>query len=291
MIDLFWGTVIDTIFPLPQSLTNPQKQNQKERRARNEKERVERIAALSNKKEDLSEYVEACSKLMGREETRRQSVDTRLTSIMGLCSIAGTVVFSGILALANGTLHVRIPLLRWIIALGALYLTAQLCSAILAAVCGLSRKGYPELTATDMLPATTEVSVVHLRRLMNTSLEILEKHQELNNEKVTQMALAHRAMKNFLWGLLAFAALGAFLGITATPPQDGLVDTLRKNHELHELLRGPQGPSGPAGDRGKKGLRGPQGKSCACPTSPASNAVPNGKTNILFLRDNCLCPN
>jgi hypothetical protein len=168
---------------------------------------------------------------------------------MGLCSIAGTVVFGGIIAEATGTIHTQSILLRWGIALGALYLTLQLCSAILAAVSGLARRAYDTESAEEILPQSGEAQADHMKRYMRWCLETLAGHREQNNAKVTQMAVAHRAITNFLVGLVVVALLATAYAARQHPANDS-IEVLRQNHELLDLVRGPQGPAGPKGDPG-----------------------------------------
>jgi hypothetical protein len=249
LADPLWF-IIDLVFPCAQPLSKAESQEQEARDTAELVERDNRVAALPDREDILSEYLGECAKLLEREEGRRQSVDGRLTSIMGLSSIAGTIVFGSILAQATGTLHAQRVCLRWIMALGAVYLTLQLCNAILAAVCGLSRRAYVTPTATDVLPLQIEARPIYLRRRITTCLTALADHQSQNNQKVTWMAVAHRAVINFLGGLLLLVLFGAYYGVTTRHNND-LTETLKKNHELHELLRGPQGPPGPPGSRGE----------------------------------------
>jgi hypothetical protein len=78
---------------------------------------------------------------------------------------------------------------------------------------------------------------------MATCIEALTYNQEENNHKVTQMAVAHRALKNFLWGLLALALLASYYSVTV-PAHDDRVERIKANQELLDLLRGPQGVPG-----------------------------------------------
>lgn len=77
-------------------------------------------------------------------------------------------------------------------------------------------------------------------------MEMLLDHRNENNEKVTQMAVAHRAMKNFVYGLLVVAVGTAYFALGDQPAGD-LAKRIRENQELYLLLRGPQGPSGDSG--------------------------------------------
>ncbi|MGA2261836.1 MAG: hypothetical protein ABSH28_10400 [Acidobacteriota bacterium] len=155
--------------------------------------------------EDLAGYLQECVKSLGTEDLRGQSVDSRLTSIVGLCSIAGTIVFGTLLVKAT------MPPLgwwRWVMALGGLYLTAQLCAAILAAVRGLARREY---LAIDPFPYPRgEAKTLHQRRRIGEYSEAILDHRIRNDEKVTQMAVAHRALMNFLVTLLLLACFGAY---------------------------------------------------------------------------------
>ena len=248
LTDLLW-VVKDWVIPRARPLS---KKESGEQRAQHTKEMAEgqkRIAALPDEENILTAYLGECTKLLEAEEARRQSVETRLTSIMGLSSIAATLVFGSILAQATGALHVQEVWLRWVLALGALYLAIQLCSAIIAALHGLERRAYLSTTTLDFLPLPNgEARSACLRRRIGSCLSLLADHRSLNNEKVTQMAVAHCALRNFLWFLVALALLGTYGAVKSSSHGDDLIEKLRQNHKLQELLRGPQGPPGPKGD-------------------------------------------
>ncbi len=143
--------------------------------------------------------------------------------------------------------------------IGAAYLTAQIASAILAAVHGLSRRGYLSEKASEILPAKGEADAVYFRRRIGSILRIVLDHQSHTDKKVAQMAVAHQAMKNFVWGLLAAALCGTFYAITARPTDD-VVEALRKNHDLVKIIQGPRDSAGATGPRGEPGPPGPKGE-------------------------------
>lgn len=259
--------LIDCIFPLSQPLGDDELRREKERREREIEECRTRVAALPSDEDSLRYYVEVAEKVLEGESARRQNVEARLTSIMGLSSIAGTIVFGGIVAQATGTLPTHSSSLKWIIATGALYLTLQLCSALLAAVRGLSRRAYSAETPTDLFPAKGVAVQEYLRSRLTQFAEMLEDHRSENNRKVSHMAVAHCAMRNFFIGLLVFAFAAASFAVLGHPA-DNLAATLRKNHELYEQLRGPQGPSGERGPKGDAGAPGPAGSACTNSPTP-----------------------
>lgn len=251
--------ILDFLFPWPQPQHSDDLTREREHAA-TAREAYERIIEnLPSDCEQLREYLSSCKDLLAAENERRQGVDARLTSIVGLSTIAGTIVLGSMLAQPPSLRH---GLLGWLLAIGPLYLAVQVCSAILAAVLGLGRRGYLAMTPTDILPEKDEGPTAQLRRQITNCIHILDDDRIQNSAKVTQMAVAHRAMLNFLGGLLVLAMLGAWHTITANP-RDELVERLRQDHVLWELVRGPQGPKGDAG------IQGPPGTPCVS-SPPAS---------------------
>jgi hypothetical protein len=249
------GPLIDLVFPLAEPLSEEEIETAEQRQRDELKLGRDQITALPKDSVALVGYLDKCLGLLEAEEDRRQGVESRLTTVMGLCSIAGTVVFGGIVAQAAGTAHFQSSFLQWGVALGAFYLTLQLCSAILAAVRGLGRRSYRAETNDVVLPRIGEEQADHLKRRMQWCLETLVANQTQNNGKVTQMAVAHRAMTNFLVGLLVIALLAVGYAVRPNASND-TVEFLRRNHELMEMLRGPQGPPGPIGPQGNPGPPG-----------------------------------
>lgn len=250
LIDVFW-VVNDWIMPRARPLSKKESEEEQARQSNETAECTRRIAALPYDENTLIVYLGEFNKLLEAEQARRQSVEIRLTSIMGLSSIAATLVFGSILAQAAGTLRVQQVWLRWALAFGAIYLAVQLCWAIISALRGLERQAYLSDTTLDFLPIPSgEARSACLRRRIGRSLSLLIDHRSLNNGKVTQMAIAHRALQNFLWSLLVLALLGAYGAVTLSRHSDDLIERLKQNHELQELLRGPQGPQGAKGDTG-----------------------------------------
>jgi hypothetical protein len=236
----------DLFFPLPDPLS-PTYIEEREATLATSK------AAVPTDKEGLEKYKTTFDSFLEGEEKRRQSVESRLTTIMGLASIAGSIVFGTILAQMLGTLRISSNALRWGIALGSLYLVMQISSAILAAVRGLSRRTYTTPTPSDFLKQDNPNETVNFRALVVKHVEALANQQDENNRKVTLMAVAHRAIVQFVCGLLMVALIGTYFATQPPATPDDLTQTLKKNHELQELLRGPTGPTGPRGPTGDPG--------------------------------------
>jgi hypothetical protein len=226
-----------------------------ENRAEQKQEWQVRVAALPGDEAKLGEYFGVCQTALDNERDRQQSVDARLTTTIGLSSIAGIIIF--------GTVLNNIPfeplVLSWLMSSALGYLVLQLISAMYAGVRGLERRAYDRMSFTDFLPESKESKIRYRRRLIEQAFDVLVQNQDQNNEKVTQMAVAHCAFKNFIGGLVVFAIL-AGVHHAFDAPSDELVGRLKKDAVLRELVRGPEGPQGPAGPAGQPEPAGPQGQ-------------------------------
>src|SRR5450631_1465908 len=248
---------MDWIFPVAEPLS-------KEEQGKPQKKLQELKAGLPTNEQLLNDYCLAAQSLLDKEHERRQGIDTRLTSILGMSSIAGSVGIAGLFLGTGGLSHIQSGSLRWLVTAVGCYLILQICAAMLDAVRGLSRRGYLYFSLLDLLPTLGEPRATFLRRKAESVLEVLSDHELQNNKKLTQLAMAHCALRNFLCGLLVFTVIGA-VSMFRAGTGDELMDRLKKNHDLYELLRGPQGIAGPKGD---PGLPAAAPLPCALPTTP-----------------------
>jgi len=258
LADVLWHAS-DCVFPRLRPLCAQDIQRQKDLAAEQLAYCEQCLKDIPLKDEDavLARYLADCKGLLDAEDSRREGVEARLTSILGLFTIAGTIVFSGIVAQAVGTVRAPNTFSRWTFALGAFYLALQICCALGAALAGLGRRKYEMVTPPNIFMAAGESPAFHAREQITNCLRILDDHRQQNNDKVSQMAVAHRAMKNFIFALMLFAAIGTVAAIRVKASEDNLIRALRKNHELNEMLRGPQGERGQQGPTGPKGDPGP----------------------------------
>jgi hypothetical protein len=236
-------SLMDWIFPVAEPLSQEEREKPQERL----QELKTGLPQLSEQL--LNEYCAVAQSLLDNEHERKQGIDARLTSILGMSSIAGSVGIAGLFLGTGGLSHIQSRSLRWLVTAVGCYLILQISAAMLNAVRGLSRRGYLEFSLLDFLPTLGEPHAAFLRRKAESILEVLSDHELQNNEKLTQLARAHCALRNFLCGLLVFTALGA-VSMFRAGNDDDLVDRLKKNHDTYESLRGPQGIAGPKGDPG-----------------------------------------
>lgn len=245
------GFFFDCVFPMQEKLTPDQAQNL----ARREAEELHVIEDAASPKV----YADAYEKLLDGEVERLKGVEGRLASILGLTSITATLLVSGIMALVNGTLGDTSKIVRAIAAGGALYLSAQIICATLAAVKGLGRATWLRVGLSDLVEAAAEGPVTTARNRAALCCQRYHSTDRTINFKVTQMAIAHTAIRNFAVGSVILAVLGMLVVVLQTPGETA-AKAIKNDTEIQKLLRGPQGPSGPPGPPG--------------PPGPAARSVP-----------------
>jgi len=262
-------------------------EGQKNRRAEIEDvELTDTKSKIANVEDDvLKALLEDYESILESNEDRQRSVDSRLSTIVGLSSIAATITTGVIIAQAAGTVNLPHGIWRWGLSIVALYLVVQLCDAIHWAIRGQERQSYLGHSIQGILPEPgITAQDYHRARILNTVKRIHVNRASVN-VKVTAMAVAHRAAKNFIAGLLVLSLTGmVMMGNEHKTPS--VVDSLRADHELRELLTGPAGPPGIPGIQGPPGQDGKTGKQDArggskpnnIAKSPAPARATTGKT-------------
>ena len=85
----------------------------------------------------------------------------------------------------------------------------QLLRVLLASVLGLDRRGYRTPTPTDLVPVSDEEPKEREARIAALWYDYMYDLEEAGNQKVGQMAIAHRALKNFVAAVLVGALMVA----------------------------------------------------------------------------------
>jgi hypothetical protein len=203
--------------------------------------------------------------LLRQEGDRRQSIDSRLTTVLGMMSVVLALVATALPAVPRDRRHF---LLLAILTLATIQLIAALCAAIR----GLSRRGYRVVSTDDLIPRDYERERPFLLRRIASLIECVSDAREQTNRKVEAMAVAHVAALNFVV-YLGGAALFVFL-VGVAPNSQGeerLLERIRTDPSLRAPLIGPSGPPGPSGPAGPPGSTGPAGP----PGSPMPSDAPS----------------
>lgn len=263
----------DVIWPTLEPLTGEQLEEDREKRDALLAADLQRIQELKGREgKDLLDALDECKALLSNEEEHRKGVESRLTTVAGLASVAAAVAF-GSLANQVGK-GPQLGLANRLIALLSCYIVLQLVAAVRASVLGLQRRCYFEPQAADVFPAKEEEREVHLLRQMSVYIKYRIYNHETNSGKVDQMAVAHRAITNFLSALLILIvvlSVVAFRSKHASSLDRNLIQEIQSDPKLIELLRGARGPIGPQGPKGPPGPSGPEG-----PPGPPGSSGPQG---------------
>ncbi len=231
----FW---IDLVFPKEDKL-KPKQIKVIEDRQRAELAKVEAAS-------DPKAYADAYEKLIEDESERLKSVEGRLGSALGLTSITATLLISGILALLNGTLADSSRFFRGVAGGAAVYLSLQIICSTLAAVRGLGRATWFRPGIDDLVNGSGEGPHTLARKRAVAACHRYQATDRTVNYKVTQMAIAHTAIRNFAGASVMIATIG-FIALLVQPTGGATAKAIKKDPELQKLLRGPQGPAGPPG--------------------------------------------
>lgn len=201
------------------------------------------------------------------ERGRRSSVEARLTTVLGMVSVAASVAFGALTAVFNKGFQGVATVPAFVGVAVMVYAVLQLVNGLLAALRGLVRTEYLETLPAELLRRPTETTNQHLRRQMHHMARARAQHAEANSRKVDAMAVAHTALRHFVISVLILSLLMAAIMIIpgSSASERSLISKLRSDPALIELLRGPRGApgapgaQGPTGATGASGERGPQG--------------------------------
>jgi len=251
------GALLDCVFPTEEAIPAAQATILQAREAE-ELKKVEDSKAPER-------IADAYDKLLADESERLKSVEGRLASILGLTSLTATLLISGTMALLSGSLADSSGTVRVLAALGAFYLSLQIICSTLAAVRGLARTTWLRPTIDDLVPdEANDLTLTNRERALNACKRYQGADRNINT-KVTQVAIAHTAIRNFAVGSVTIAFLGLF-AVLLQQPGNATANAIRKDTDLQKLLRGPVGPAGPTGPPGPPSYARP-------PEEKASNRI------------------
>ena len=155
------------------------------------------------------------------ETDRRRAVENKLVAVGAAAPIAVTIMVTAVSFLSSGRVRDLVPVSVIAISVMAFYVALQFLRAMLAAICGLSRKPYKVSMVSEIIPARAEDRSAYLRKGCSDFVRKIEQHREMNNVNVSQLALAHVSMRNAAWALVLglFFLVGVILCQACGDPQ------------------------------------------------------------------------
>lgn len=262
---------IDCVWPIVSPTSQEQKENQRKRDEERLQKDLKSMEALC--KCDVEEIENAhkdIQNILEKEKEKIVSVENKLGTLIALAALSATLVLS-VNSTGNNIVH-------WSTLLVTGYCLLQLIRILFATLSGLRRRSFPTLTIST-LSKTWGNNKKHLLSILMAQVRHIHEYQEIGNIKVTNLAIAHVALRNFLFGLFTlFLSLIVFQTKT-----DSIEDTvsriileIEKHPKLLSVLEGKTGPAGPQGLSGPKGETGPAGPQG--PPGPQGIRGPKGET-------------
>ena len=158
--------------------------------------------------EPLLDQVEHQISLNENDQGKRgQTVDAKLMALLTLSLILSTGIIGSLTAIvAFGNIE-EVPCVifaAYIIAIVVVfYILIQLWIVLWNVISGLTRRGYMKMCVEDIAPTIGESEGVYRKRTLNARIYNIDYNTWVINQKVSDMAVAHRAYKNMLGGVLA----------------------------------------------------------------------------------------
>lgn len=167
------------------------------------------------------EILAACEDYLRAEEERGKGAEARLTTMVGMASVAAAATFGSV------ALLVRQENPPTILAVISLYVVSQIVCALLSAVAGLERSTVAAVELGALVRKPGESENEYFERAIGRYISRRHELYAINTRKISQMAVAHRAFKNFSVGILLLAVVATglvLLGPTGAGAGQGRVE-------------------------------------------------------------------
>nr|WP_128797404.1 collagen-like protein [Corallococcus coralloides] len=186
--------------------------------------------------------LEVMQRIDQSETSRRSILDDKAKWLFALASALLTVL-TGIMT--------RLPF--WAGFLGVLAVIPLLLTGMLLLwYFGINNRSVPDIS-DKLLSYPTEIAI---RRIILRNWSSTVAYNAANNSFHVDLYRAARRLVSVAYILVSLTAVLAFL---ASTKKNNILEEVRGNPELTELLRGPAGVQGPAGPKGPQGEMGPTG--------------------------------
>ena len=166
-----------------------------------DEDKPEYVACLNAENIGLLADVEiVADQRINEADERYRHVERKLLALLTLTTVFSAVITTGVVAVA--TFNVNTPQ-RWIAVVAILlvaYIALQLARTLLATVKGLTRREFYHLGTKDMSPLKVEPAEDYRLRILNLRVDCMYKNERIVNKIVSEMAVAHVAIRNALGG-------------------------------------------------------------------------------------------
>ena len=219
--------IIDWVCPIVPPKTKDQLQEQETRDTEREESELKTIDNLLEHSIDATKKAhEDVLELLRKEKERVQVAENKLATLFVMSAISASLVLS-VNGLANAGAH-------WAILVVTGYCLIQLIRLLFATLYGLKRRPFTALTIADMAPLWINSDIKHLVQIVRTATINIHEFQQAGDEKITALAIAHTAFRNYLCGLTFLFLVSIFL----SPEKETL--EIKTQKIIYEIERHPR---------------------------------------------------
>ena len=145
---------------------------------------------------------------LAQVEKRVQSVESKLVALLTLTSVLSVAVTASLAAATTlGKVEEDATIFAWVAVVLVFYVAVQILRSLWSTVSGLIRRSYRQLSPEAMIPEDSETDDTYQIRIMNLEVNNMRFNEWVVDKKVSEMAVAHVALKNALTATFALIAL------------------------------------------------------------------------------------
>lgn len=147
----------------------------------------------------LNDVEHILGKRMAQVDERLRNVETKLLALLTLTSVLSAAITATFTVALNMNIPDDFPhVLFWLILILVFYITINLLRSLWATVSGLIRRGYKQLHWKEIVPREREDSKSYKMRILTQQIDHIKWNEWVIDDKVSQMAVAHEALRNAL---------------------------------------------------------------------------------------------
>ena len=145
---------------------------------------------------------------LAQAEERVQNVESKLVALLTLTSVLSVAVTASLAAATTlGAVEDDAKIFAWAAVILVFYVAVQLLRSLWSTVAGLVRRSYKQLSPEDMIPEDNETGEVYQARVLNLQVNYMRSNEWVVDQKVSEMAVAHAALRNALTATFSLIVL------------------------------------------------------------------------------------
>jgi len=159
----------------------------------------EQLIITTNDKALLDEIENTIEKRTSQVDERLRSVEIKLVALLTLTSVLSVAVTASFAIVSTMQVQKDFPIIpMWLTVVFVFYIAMNLLRSLWATVSGLMRRGYKQLTCEEIVTKVNEDLINYKTRIINQGLNFIKWNDWMLDQKVSEMAVAHVALRNAL---------------------------------------------------------------------------------------------